>query len=214
VLVPNAQTIYPENMPLRYGPHASGLFDAVMARAKAFADLDIIDMRAPLMRHRDEPVFYDTDTHWNSNGAFYAAAEAVDAIRRWLPSVPPLRRQDYEVTRQSAQAGDLAGMLALRDSYQDEAFVYRRRDHRDAAATEAEFLHSVYTGADAKSARVMVIGDSFGRELADRMADSFARTYYHYSARVGRDVGLITREHPDVVVLCLVERYLPRLGTE
>ncbi len=212
VLVPNKQTVYPESVPRRYGPHAPGALDAWLARARAHPELDVIDLRSILQAHRDEPTFYRADSHWNANGAFYAAQAIVARARAWFPSVEPLRREDYIVTTAPRPVNDLATMLALNDAFPETRYVYERRGDTGAHLMLSDRLHRVWERPGTSLPRLLLLGDSFGRELADRLADSFARVHYYDSARGGYQDELVTDEQPDVVVLALVERYLGYLS--
>lgn len=213
VLVPNKQTVYPEDVPARYGPPRPGLFDATMARLGHRTDLDVLDLR-PLMRaHRDDPTFYATDTHWNGNGAFWAAHAIVAQARTWFPSLAPLRREDYDVTTHR-HAGDLAAMLAMTDDFDDLAYDYQRRGGSPKRSVPAAANHTIYEQPGSGKPRVLLLGDSFGGELANLLGEAFGRVHYFYSARVGYDPALPAADKPDLVVLVLVERYLPRLADQ
>jgi hypothetical protein len=211
VLIPNKQTVYPESVPRRYGPHAPGTLDAWLARAQTHPELEVIDLRSILQAHRDEPTFYRADSHWNSNGAFYAAQAIVARARAWFPSVEPLRREDYIVTTAPRPVNDLARMLALNDAFSETRYVYERRGDTGAHLTRLDRAHRVWERPGTSLPRLLLLGDSFGPELADRLADSFARVHYYHSVAGYKD-ELVTDEQPDVVVLALVERNLGYLS--
>lgn len=212
VLIPNKQTVYPESMPRRYGPHAPGALDAWLAQARAHPELEVIDLRSILQAHRDESIFYKADSHWNANGAFYAAQAIVARVRAWFPSVEPLRREDYIVTTSPRPVADLANMLALNDAFPEMSYVYERPASSGARMTRSDGLRRVWERPGAPLPRVLLLGDSFGKELADRLADSFSRVHYYDSMRGGQKDDLVAEERPDVVVLALVERYLGHLS--
>jgi alginate O-acetyltransferase complex protein AlgJ len=214
VLVPNKQTVYPEDVPARFGPHRPGLFDAVVARLRSRPDLDVIDLRPVLRAHRDEPVFYNTDTHWNLNGAFWASQALVDYLRRWYPALEPFERDHYRVTRRDGYAGDMVHMLSLPDTFDDATWEYARRAPLHKRVLEEGLLHRVYERADARLPRVVLLGDSFGINWSPLLSDAFARLHYYYAARAGYDARLVEAEKPDVVILEVVERYLPNLASQ
>jgi hypothetical protein len=215
VLVPNKHTLYAEHVPLRYGPQRPGVLDAVLARAKLHPDLDILDLRSQLRSHREgEPLYYRSDTHWNGNGAFVAAAAVVEAARSHGTPLAPLRRQDYEVRVSHGGVGDLATMLAVDDLFADDGYAYRRRDLQDAVSRESDSVHQILERPATPLPRLVLLGDSFGEELAVRLADAASRLHYLYSARTGPNPALVASEKPDLVVLVLVERYLEQLGAQ
>ncbi|MCI8398068.1 MAG: hypothetical protein HFF90_01510 [Oscillibacter sp.] len=49
-----------------------------------------IDFRTPLTDHKNEPIFYRTDHHWTTLGAFYGANAILEALNK-----PPLQITDY-----------------------------------------------------------------------------------------------------------------------
>ena len=72
MLVPAASAIYPENVPagaplLDEDRYLDSLSDAVQAAGGRF-----VDVRQTLTAHKDEYIYYRTDHHWTSLGAYYA----------------------------------------------------------------------------------------------------------------------------------------------
>lgn len=208
VLIPNKQSMYPEHVPARYGPQAPGALDAWLARARHHPELEMIDLRPILQAHLDEPLFYKLDTHWNGHGVFYAAQAIVARIHTWFPAVAPLQREDYSITTSPRGGGDLATMLALDDAFTDTSYDYTPLNPTGARLVQAE--HRIWERPEAALPRLLLLGDSFGEGLADRLADSFARVYYYNSPGYKR--ALLSEEQPDVVVLAFCERYLHYLG--
>lgn len=67
-LIPGAAEIEAEKLP----PNApTDSQRAVIDAAYALSEAEDIDMLSPLAAHRDEYIFYRTDHHWTSLGAFY-----------------------------------------------------------------------------------------------------------------------------------------------
>lgn len=80
MLVPAASAIYPENVPagaplLDEGCYLDSLSDAVQAAGGRF-----VDVRDPLRSHKDEYLYYRTDHHWTSLGAYYAYSQLCEAL--------------------------------------------------------------------------------------------------------------------------------------
>jgi alginate O-acetyltransferase complex protein AlgJ len=97
VVVPDKQTVYSESVPYRYGPQAPGVLDEILARLEFHPRLRLLDLRPALLRHKDTELYYKTDQHWNSHGAFVAAQAITDVLRPDLPNIGTLRREDYDV---------------------------------------------------------------------------------------------------------------------
>lgn len=68
MLVPTASEILSEKLPA-YAPNADQ--QAIIEYAKK-QGLNVVDITVPLNGHKDEYVFYKTDHHWTSLGAYYA----------------------------------------------------------------------------------------------------------------------------------------------
>ena len=80
MLVPAASAIYPENVPagaplLDEDSYLDSLSDAVQAAEGRF-----VDVRQTLTAHKDEYIYYRTDHHWTSTGAYYAYKQLCDAL--------------------------------------------------------------------------------------------------------------------------------------
>ena len=80
MLVPAASAIYPENVPagaplLDEDCYLDSLSDAVQAAGGRF-----VDVRQTLVDHKDEYIYYRTDHHWTSLGAYYAYRQLCDAL--------------------------------------------------------------------------------------------------------------------------------------
>ena len=80
MLVPAASAIYPENVPagaplLDEDRYLDSLSDAVQAAGGRF-----VDVRQTLTAHKDEYIYYRTDHHWASTGAYYAYKQLCDTL--------------------------------------------------------------------------------------------------------------------------------------
>ena len=80
MLVPAASAIYPSNVPagaplLDEDCYLDSLSKAVQAAGGRF-----VDVRQTLAEHKDEYIYYRTDHHWTSTGAYYAYKQLCDAL--------------------------------------------------------------------------------------------------------------------------------------
>ena len=80
MLVPAASAIYPSNVPagaplLDEDRYLDSLSDAVQTAGGRF-----VDVRQTLTDHKDEYIYYRTDHHWTSTGAYYAYKQLCDAL--------------------------------------------------------------------------------------------------------------------------------------
>ena len=80
MLVPAASAVYPENVPagaplLDEGSYLDVLSEAVQAAGGRF-----VDVRQTLADHKGEYIYYRTDHHWTSTGAYYAYQQLCTAL--------------------------------------------------------------------------------------------------------------------------------------
>ena len=80
LLAPAASVIYPENVPthaplLDEGSYLDQLSAAVQAAGGRF-----VDVRNTLTAHKSEYIYYRTDHHWTSLGAYYAYSQLCEAL--------------------------------------------------------------------------------------------------------------------------------------
>ena len=69
-------------------------------RLKDDPDIYFIDCRDILMEHRDEEIFYSTDSHWTQLGAYYCYLEMMDRIHRDFPKAPIAELLKYNVVHE------------------------------------------------------------------------------------------------------------------
>ena len=85
-LIPSAAEVWRDKLP--YGAESWDQ-NAYLARA-AETGLPMIDFAGALTQHASEPIFYRTDHHWTSLGAFYGANVLLEALGR-----EPLKAWDF-----------------------------------------------------------------------------------------------------------------------
>lgn len=81
-LIPTAAEIYKDTLPKGF-PTADQT--ALLARIYAESSVKTVDVQAALRQHRDEYIFYRTDHHWTSRGAYYGAAALLQSMDQTLP---------------------------------------------------------------------------------------------------------------------------------
>lgn len=79
MVVPNAVTILQDYLP-NHAPVRDQMKDWEKVKKKLPKSLDVIDVSKALTKHKDEGVFYRTDHHWTSLGAYYAFQAAAQSL--------------------------------------------------------------------------------------------------------------------------------------
>ena len=79
MLVPSASVVYPENVPAG-APQIDekGILEGVAAQGEAYGRF--IDVLPALTEHKGEYLYYRTDHHWTTRGAFYGANALLNAL--------------------------------------------------------------------------------------------------------------------------------------
>ena len=101
MLVPTADNIYPERLPA-----CAEAFDQrvlLAAVAERVGEERLINVYDELRRHGDEEIYYRTDHHWTSRGAYYGYQE-------WAASMGEIPR-DFSVDTAKTVSEDFLGTL-------------------------------------------------------------------------------------------------------
>jgi alginate O-acetyltransferase complex protein AlgJ len=120
VIVPNKHTLYGEYLPDRMRPYRSPTrleqFSDFL-RGQAMAGTLVLDLRGPLMEAKAKhPVYWKTDSHWNSYGAYIGYREIMQRLSLYDRNLAPLAlREDRVTVAQSPKGGDLSQMLLMQD---------------------------------------------------------------------------------------------------
>jgi len=215
VVAPDKEVIYPEFVPLRPRDAPSRLYQHAEG-VRARTSVDFLDLRKALGAARatgDGRLYYLTDTHWNERGAYVAYLAILKRLQRTFPSLVPLGPGDLEMRTAVKPGGDLALMMQL--SIPEVDYLARVRMPRSEpsdpgvptvpntppyARPVARVLN------DPALPRALVLRDSFAGWLIPFLSENFHRSVYLFTHDL--DPGLVVREHPDVVIEEIVQRYL------
>ena len=85
-LIPSAAEVWSDLLP----EGAESFDQAAFLDRAAELGLPMVDFLGALEAHADEPVFYRTDHHWTTLGAFYGANAVLEAVGK-----EPLSREDF-----------------------------------------------------------------------------------------------------------------------
>lgn len=198
-IAPNKNSLYPDNMPDL--PAASGPSGAErLAQALAEeTDVNYLDLFA-LFQNREVPLYFRTDSHWNSQGAALAADAVNAALGR------DSRYADGPFTPEAVHKGDLYDMLYPTGTGLETDQVYGGglNFQYDAPIRSAENLTIMTHGGGEGS--LLMFRDSFGSLLYPYLADSFDAALFSRSMPYRLD--LVSQREADYVAAELVERNL------
>ena len=196
MLVPTSSLIYREALPT-YAPEIDQ--QALLAEAAA-ALPGLVDVSEALLAHRDEDIYFATDHHWTSLGAFYAANRYLAQVG--LPERQPaefaieaLSEQFYGTTWSKASLpGQQPDVLT---AWRDTAVVqvdYGPDKPVADSLYERSFLsqkdkYSVFLGGNQPVTRIVTGADNGKRLLL--IKDSYANCFAQFLLRDYEEVILV-----------------------
>jgi alginate O-acetyltransferase complex protein AlgJ len=225
VFAPDKEEIYPEHLPdWAVIPDRPSRLDQLLEALRSSTSVDALDLR-PVLREarRREWVYMATDSHWNQRGAHAAYLEIMRRLGATFPGVVPRELNAFS-TGHSQVHGDLARMLGVEGAMADdfvwltprEGFLARRvavPDYIARLGAGAEVEPVITRRSPAEVERGFFLVDSFGTELQPFLSEHFGRAVFVWSP-TAFPAEALEREHPDVVVVELVERRLSSFKPE
>ncbi len=124
VIAPNKETVYPEYLPDDVNPAQQvAKIDQLLASFDSNSDVNILDLRDPLLEAKSSgQLYYRTDTHWNSYGAFVSFFEIIKQLSTLFPNMILPSISEYTVQHNAYDySGDLGKTLLLEDQYTEKA---------------------------------------------------------------------------------------------
>ncbi len=219
VFAPGSPSIYPEYLPRWVRPSRHGTrLDQLMEAVKSCPEVPVLDLRPQLLDvKRLGVVYWRTDTHWNTFGAFVAYGAIMKSIARWFPEAQPFPFASFNVAWGQTPGGDLAAMAGIQGLVSERVplmapkwgFQARTLQSSDYATLRAwpRLEEPVITVRDhAPIPRLVMFRDSFSMMVAPFLSEHFGRAVYLWIQDF--EPSVIERERPDVVIQEYTERLL------
>ena len=197
VIAPNKETIYPEYLPdkINLSNHQTQL-DQLLTAVGTSQNVHFLDLRECLLKSKksgDYNLYFRTDTHWNSYGAYIGYNEIVQKLADHFPSLTPPSTSGSNISLNPIPvSGDLANMLALHGILNENAPI----TVTNGVSTDANKIH-----------KVVVFRDSFFNALSPYFGINFEQTI-NYSATDKFDASVITNDPPQAVLVICVQRQM------
>ncbi len=226
---PNKETIHPEHLPAsftRVGTLAR--LDQLMDYLRQNTDLDILDLRESLLAAKAKgDAFYATDSHWNAHGAFSAYRTIVERLRRDFPALRPMSEDDFFIARYPFIGGDLPSIMGMQGLYNEgRILMLPKSPMRARGESTGRMLPGYMQPAlasrvdDPSLPRAVFFHDSYFWEIHPFLAEHFSRAVYAWVViKTGGhplpfDKDLVEKEHPDVVVEEIAERFFVAMASK
>ena len=227
LFIPTKESVYTEmiDTSLSTGPTVQ---DAVVGHLLSETDANIIDLKPVMLGAKeDTQVYFKTDTHWNTDGAYIASCAVMDRLRA-DGIIDHICDPAPERKRQGTYSGDLSTMIIPYFGPAEAFYSYNWERHAEETedAGYSALVGSIYEenryhvtvgdeyifknrSEDANDIRLLIIGDSFFSK------DYYAYEYFgenvrelYYIRAKGISDDLIEYVKPDVVIFESTEKYL------
>lgn len=228
MLGPNKGSIYPEFLPDWAQPASASATDTLLANVSQGLYVDTRTALRTAKSRFSESLYYKTDTHWNSLGAWVAFHAFQTEIGRTEAGLNWLTEQDVRISSTGdRQGGDLAKFLRLKETLRDNEVVVDIISKQPIETEQYDFetgrlkrsggnpeIHTAQRPLLVKSKnalnqkRILWLRDSFGTAMAPFMAATFSETLQlHYDAAHPEIFArLVDIYKPDYVFITVVER--------
>lgn len=226
MLSPDKGTIYPEFFPDWVRPASPSATDALLS---IVGPVLYVDTRSALVDGKglySQPLYYRTDTHWNSLGAWLAFRTFTAHIGRADSSLQWLSERDVRIENVAARGGgDLAAFLRIKNHVADQEVVVTIERQQSIETQSFTFEPEIAVAPDGKAVRepapmltkskhalnqrrVLWLSDSFGGAIAPYMTATFNEVLQlHYVDAIPHRLGrLVEIYKPDYVFVTVVER--------
>jgi hypothetical protein len=216
VIPPNKDTIYPQFMPDEIPVLGEeSRLDQFVKYMRENGNTPVVDLRQTLLNaSQSENVYFKTDTHWNSMGAYYGYVEIMKALSRKYPDLTPHPLSDFEYKNVGSSTRDISIIMGL-PNYKEEDWVFIPKfevnltEAKNATSNGIPYIRTVRNKNDSLP-QLVVYGDSFYGGLAQFVEPHFGRVKFIPFTTDSNIWSLdwLQQENPDIVIIEIVERYL------
>ena len=211
VIGPNKHSVYPENY-MEERPEGITRADQMISVFKELG-APCVFPRDFLILQKDKneaPLYYETDTHWNNLGAYYAFVKIQEELAKLFPNTDfPKIDYDFSVGY-SESAGDILPMLGIKTAKSTQVtatpkngtfsdyFEYVKDEGREGVITK---------GKKENLPKAIVFRDSFCSALTPYFSTLFSSVEYNWRRMTDDDKKHILENKVDLIVFEAVERY-------
>ena len=221
-IAPTASRIYadkvPKGMPITDQSSYEKLMEIASAKQK---NIVVTDMVNKLAEHRNEYLYYRTDHHWTTQGAYYAYEEVCEDLGREPVDITQLERHSidnffgtlYAKYKGNGCTADVIDYYDISvESYSDsDGNVYDGLYDIDAAETYdkyALFMHGnpgcgIIRSANCDNGELIVIKDSYANCLIPFLTYNYGTIITIDPRYMGDSVAQLAAEHDGADILIL-----------
>jgi len=210
-IAPNKERVYSEYLPDMYGdPSEQYRALQIVNYLRKNTSVKVIYPYEELVQAKallDTDIYFKTDTHWNSVGAYVGTRVLLHELGIDLPAI-----EQVDIAQTGPISGDLQGMIGLAGfDFGDSYYSVSGYDTHGFEYLEYDFAGNIKCKSDSDPRRIYVVRDSFGSAMVEIIGSQFSESCFrHFESRPYSD---LLSFDPDIVVYETVERYSFMLGS-
>ncbi len=133
-LVPNAANVLADKLPrFAVTEDQTEIFSSISR--KIGEGITWVDLSRPLGAHSKEEIYYRTDSHWTTLGAYYASQQLVETMELDTEKTP--KWEKYVVT--NIFTGDLSLKSGYQSGYQESIYIYTAQKEKEMPGIVADY---------------------------------------------------------------------------
>ncbi len=195
-IAPDKSRIYSEHLPDMIKENRSRTrLEQFLEYMKEHSSMKVLDLSEPLLKNRSRlPVFWATDSHWNSFGAYIGYTEIMKRISECYPNMKAIELSGDTAVEQRPNGGDLAQILFIQDVWPE---------------SNNSILHLDLKRTPSQLEKLVFRHDSFGDALYPYLNKHFKKII-GVAPFVPFNFERIYKERPEIVLHLFTERYLAK----
>jgi len=225
--IPNKMTLYSSYLPPRIQQYSGiTILDQLLAYLSEEAKYSAYTELEPALfahqgTHPEQRLYFKSDTHWTSLGAFVAYQHIMQQLRKRLPTLEPELYMGDMRRETAVKKGDLAIIIDKEDELEElsstllpvkpcasDFYKTIPTDQAGKSPKQAEESPAVFNGCAEKSFTAIIVHDSFGEAIRPFFSESFKRVIFVSGYERAEMASLLSNEQPDVYLDLRVERNL------
>ena len=187
----------------------------------ASEDIYALDLLTALRKHKDDRIYFTTDTHYTEYGAYYVYREIMNVVKKYHPDsrVRTVEGGDYRIDFIDVSGGDLCGMvgIGMREvvpffiaNFSDTGsyYVSKRNDGIKSAGFGPSGWERFSTLNDSNNPTAYLIGDSYGCYILPFIGANFSKVWTNEGVlwNYPIDYNLLAEQKPDYIIFVVCER--------
>lgn len=218
MLVPDAANVLREELPALYSVTDQKRMIAQVKR-ELEESVNWIDVESILSKHTDEAIYYKTDKHWTSLGAYYVFEEAAEQLG--IRKNPAVKFATYPITATfhgslSSRSGYKQNVKEIIDIYaqtegdSDVVVSYVDEQRKTASLYDSSKLESanqyeVFLGGDTSVIDIKTVSENSGRLLV--IKDSFANSFIPFLTPYYREIVVVDPKYYGGTIQDIMDTY-------